>query len=301
MFSHGRSHYGAAVRFGIMGPIVSRNPRHHPPAWEADGNIEDIVAVALAGERLGYDFLTFPEHVAIPTEVAPARGATYWSPPPTMGYVAARTSRLRLATYVLVLGYHHPLDLVKTYGTIDQISAGRLILGVGVGSLEAEFDLLGVPFEDRGPRADDALRAIRAAWGQANPVYHGTHYDFEGFVVSPAGRAQIPPIWVGGRTRRSLRRAVALGDAWSPFGLPTDVVRSHLDAVPEAAGIDIVLAPEPPIDPLGDGPATAATVDRYARCGATHLVFRFRQDSRTHLVEQMDALIRLCPEAVAPA
>jgi probable F420-dependent oxidoreductase len=286
------------MRFGIMGPIVSRNPRHDPPAWEAEGTIDDLVAVALAGERFGYDFLTFPEHVAIPNDVAPARGGTYWSPPPTMGYVAAHTTRLRLATYVLVLGYHHPLELIKTYGTLDRICGGRLILGVGVGSLEPEFGLLGVPFEGRGARADDALRAIRAAWGQTNPVYHGSHYDIEGFVVSPTGLDRIPPIWVGGRTRRSLRRAFDFGDAWSPFGLPTDVVLEHRAGVPESKSIDIVLAPEPPVDPLGDGPATLATVQRYAAAGATHLVFRFKQRSQTHLIEQMDALSRLCPEAM---
>jgi hypothetical protein len=205
---------------------------------------------------------------------------------------------LRLATYVLVLGYHHPLELIKTYGTLDRICGGRLILGVGVGSLEPEFDLLGVPFEDRGARADDALRAIRAAWGQTDPVYHGSHYDIEGFVVSPTGLDRIPPIWVGGRTRRSLRRAVDFGDAWSPFGLPTDVVLEHRAGVPESKSIDIVLAPEPPVDPLGDGPATLSTVQRYAAAGATHLVFRFTQRSLAHLIEQMDALSRLCPEAM---
>jgi probable F420-dependent oxidoreductase len=287
------------MRFGIMSPVVSRNPRHDPPEWEAEATIEDLVAVAIAGERLGYDFMTFPEHVAVPSDVAPIRGATYWAPSPTMGYVAARTTRLRLATYVLVLGYHHPLELVKTYGTLDLISGGRLILGVGVGSLQPEFDLLQASFDGRGERADDALRAIRAAWGRAEPAYHGTHYDFEGFIISPRPRRTVPPLWVGGRTPRSLRRAKELGQGWAPFGLPPDVVRDTLARAGGAGGLDVVLAPEPPIDPAKDADEAQAVVARYAAAGATHLVFRFRQQSRSQLIEQMDALVALFPEASA--
>ncbi len=101
--------------------------------------------------------------MVIPTEVAAARGSRYWDPLATFGYLAAVTSRIRLATNVLVLGYHHPLEIAKRYGTLDQICAGRLVLGLGVGSLEEEFDLLGAPFGDRGARADDALAALRSS------------------------------------------------------------------------------------------------------------------------------------------
>ncbi len=102
-------------------------------------------------EGLGYYHLTCSEHVVIPTDVAPERGSRYWDPLATFGYLAAVTSRIRLATNVLVLGYHHPLEIAKRYGTLDQVCAGRLVLGLGVGSLEEEFDLLGAPFGDRGP------------------------------------------------------------------------------------------------------------------------------------------------------
>jgi probable F420-dependent oxidoreductase len=280
-----------------MSPIVSRNPRHDPPAWEADGTVDDLVSLALAAEYHGYDFMTFPEHVAVPVQAAPVRGATYWAPLPTMGYVAAHTTRLRLATYVLVLGYHHPVELAKSYGTLDRLSGGRVILGVGVGSLEPEFALLGADFEGRGDRADDALRALRAAWGEAEPSYRGSHYSFDGMVVDPCSPRTAVPIWVGGRTRRSLRRAVELGDAWAPFGLPTDVVASHLASVPGAATVDVVLAPEPPVDPIGNASGVRETVERYASAGATSLVLRFRQGSRAHLVEQMEALVALVPDA----
>jgi probable F420-dependent oxidoreductase len=280
-----------------MTPIVSRNPRHDPPAWEADGTADDVATIAIAGERLGYDFLTFPEHVAIPDDVAPIRGGTYWAPLPIMGYVAARTTTIGLATYVVVLGYHHPLELAKSYGTLDRVSGGRVILGVGVGSLEPEFDLLGAPFEGRGDRADDALRALRASFSSPSPEYRGPHYDYGGWVLDPHGLDRHLPIWVGGRTRRSLRRALALGDAWAPFGLPTSTVEAYLGNVERPAGFDVVLHPEPPVDPISDAEATRAAVDRYIAAGATRLVFRFRHRSLTHLLEQLDALMALCPEA----
>jgi probable F420-dependent oxidoreductase len=241
--------------------------------------------------------MTFPEHVAVPVDAAPVRGATYWAPLPTMGYLAAHTTRLRLATYVLVLAYHHPLELAKSYGTLDRLCGGRVILGVGVGSLEPEFSVLGATFEGRGERADDGLRALRAAWGRSEPSYDGAHYSFDGMVIDPCSPRLSVPVWIGGRTRRSLRRALELGDAWAPFGLPPDVVAAHRAAVPGAASLDVVLAPEPPVDPLADPEGVWATIGRYAEAGATSLVFRFRQTSRAHLLEQMEALMTLWPEA----
>ena len=117
----------------------------------------------------------------------------------------------------LVLGYHHPLAIVKRYGTLDHVSSGRVILGIGVGSLKEEFDLLGAPFDDRGARADDALRALRAALPSNEPAYDGEFYSFGGLTVDPCALQPHMPIWIGGRTKRSLRRAVTLADGWCPF------------------------------------------------------------------------------------
>ncbi|HVT20256.1 MAG TPA: TIGR03619 family F420-dependent LLM class oxidoreductase, partial [Mycobacteriales bacterium] len=153
--------------------------------WEETATIEDVAVIAAACDRLGYDHLTCSEHIGVPASEAPRRGATYWDPLATLGYLAARTERIRLATNVLVLGYHHPLEIAKRYGTLDVVSGGRLVLGVGVGTLKEEFDLLGAPFDDRGERADDAMRALRAALSQREPSYSGTHYSFEGLVIDP--------------------------------------------------------------------------------------------------------------------
>jgi alkanesulfonate monooxygenase SsuD/methylene tetrahydromethanopterin reductase-like flavin-dependent oxidoreductase (luciferase family) len=108
--------------------------------------------VAQAADQLGYHHLTCSEHVAVPVAAVARRGSAYWDPLATLAFLAARTTAIRLATHVLVLGYHHPLAIAKRYGTLDRLSNGRLILGLGVGTLAEEFDLLGAPFADRGAR-----------------------------------------------------------------------------------------------------------------------------------------------------
>ena len=214
------------ITLGIATPIVTRTASS--PDWITHGTMEDVAHVVAEADRLGYDFCTCSEHIGIPDAELARRGATYWDPLPTFGFLAARTARIRFVTWVLVLAYHHPLELAKRYGQLDRISGDRLVLGVGVGTLREEFDLLDAPFEERGERADDALRAIRAAWGRRIPEYHGEHYDFEGLVVDPHAARTDVPLWIGGRTRRSLRRAVELGDGWSPFAVSLDDVTGML-------------------------------------------------------------------------
>ena len=187
------------------------------------------------------------------------------------------------------------MQIAKTYGTLDRISGGRLILALGVGSLETEFKLLDRPFEDRGARADDALRALRAALGVRVPTYHGEYYDFDGFVVEPHAVQGHVPIWIGGRTARSLRRALELGDGWAPFGLTLDKLTPIIDTKRDeigarAAAFDLVLAPEPPLDPAGKPNETAEVVKSYAAAGATKLNLRFHHDSAAHYVEQLEAM-----------
>lgn len=295
-----------AMRLGIVTPVVNLNPRFEPARWEVEGGIDDVVTVAQAAERLGYRWVSCPEHIAIPEVVAEARGGRYWDPLTTLSFVAAATTTIGLLSHVLVLGYHHPLEVVKRYGSLDVASGGRVILGVGVGSLEAEFDLLGAPFADRGARADDAIRTIRASFGRRTPSYAGTHYRFEGFVVEPSGVQADVAIWVGGRTRRSLRRAAELGDGWIPFGLDVDGLRAVLsDADARAAisrrvrGLDLVLAPEPPLDPAGDPDGAAGAVRAYAALGATGLALRFHHESRAHYLEQLEAMTEVVRSVTA--
>jgi probable F420-dependent oxidoreductase len=278
------------MRLGLITPVLTLNPRVHNE-WERYGTFGDVVQIVEAADRLGYHHVTCSEHIAVPTRYESTRGTRYWDALASFGYLAARTTNIRFATHALVLGYHHPLEVAKRYGTLDQVSGGRLILGVGVGSLEEEFDLLCADFSGRGARADDALRALRAALAQREPSYHGTHFDFEDVVVEPHALQARVPIWVGGRTPRSLRRAIELGDGWAPFGVTAgdaaDFVARH-----ERPG-ELILAPEPPLDPIGAPHAAAETVRSYVDAGATVLNLRFRHRSAAHCCEQLEALLPL--------
>jgi len=289
------------LALGIVTPALHMNPRFDPPEWEVTAGVDDVVRVVREAEKAGYDWVACSEHIAIPAAASTVRGGRYFDPFSTLGFLAAKTSRVGLLTHMAVLPYHHPLELVKRLGTLDVLSAGRVIAGVGVGSLQPEFEVLGHAFDGRGERSDDAIRAIRAAWGKRVPEYHGTHYEFEGFIVEPSGLAREIEVWVGGRTRRSLRRAVELGDAWMPFGFKLDELTGLLtdaevrDDLERRAGehgrpLKLVLAPEPPIDPLGQPDRTAEFLAAYVAIGATGLSVRFDHHSPAHFCEQMAAL-----------
>jgi len=289
----------AKLRVGIITPIVILLPRSHNE-WEVDASVEDLVAIATAADRLGYHHLTASEHVAIPVDVEARRGMRYWDLLSTLAYLAAVTERIRLATNMVVLPYHHPIEILKHYGTLDRLSDGRLVLGVGVGSLREEFDLLGKQFDGRGEAADDALRAIRATWGQREPRYSGTRYTFDDVVVDPTGVQERVPIWVGGRTPRSLRRALELGDAWVPFLLDPNAVRSMLDQAVETPAwaereqaLDIALWPEPAVDPLREPDRIREQAAEHVDAGATILNYRFPSTSVMHHLEQMEALTQV--------
>ncbi len=287
------------MRVGITSPIVTALPGFFG-AWERDAGPDDLAAVAVAADRLGFDHLTCSEHIAVPESVAEQRGGTYWDPLATLSYLAARTRRIRLLTQVLVLGLHHPLAIAKRYGTLDRLSGGRLVLGVGVGSVEEEFALLGAPYAGRGAVADDALAALRAALSQRLPSYDGPHFRFDGLVVDPHAVQARVPVWVGGHTPRSLRRAREHGDGWVPFGLPHDRLRSMLDATPLPPGAEVVLGAGRPVDPLAEPDRTRRALDRTVAAGATVVNVHVAATSLTHYVDQLAALADLADLASLP-
>ncbi len=283
------------MRVGIASPVVTQVPGVHSE-WERTAGIEELGAIAEVADRLGFHHLTCSEHVAVPEEVAEQRGATYWDPLATFGYLAARTTRIRLTTQVLVLGYHHPLEIAKRYGTLDRICGGRLVLGLGVGSLQEEFALLGAQFAGRGPRADDAIAALRASLSHRQPEYHGEYYDFGGFVVEPHAAQDRVPMWIGGRTPRSLRRAVAHGDGWVPFGLNAARLREMLAEIELPAGFEVVLPTGRALDPSGDPAAAEKSLTRLREAGATLVGAQLRAESTEHYCEQLEALAGIAAE-----
>lgn len=279
------------MRVGLFTPVVIQVPGTASD-WEAGGGIDDVAAIAATADELGFAHLTCSEHVAVPVDVAAVRGATYWDPLATLAFLAARTSRIRLVTSVVVLGYHHPLEIAKRYGTLDRISGGRLTLGVGVGSLREEFDLLGCEWEDRGARADDAMRALRASLSISRPSYDGRYYRYDAMIVEPCALQRRVPIWVGGRTRRSLRRAVELGDGWTPFGLAPADIAKLLGSVAHPDDFTVVLA-TPPLDPIGAPQQATEQIGRLAEAGATDVSCVISARSSAHFREQLAALAQL--------
>ncbi|HEY9392252.1 MAG TPA: LLM class flavin-dependent oxidoreductase [Mycobacteriales bacterium] len=151
-------------------------------------------------EGLGYDLLMVSDHVVVTPDVAEQYPAPFYEPFTTLAWLAGITDQIRLGTTVLIAPYRHPLLVARMAANLNQLSGGRLVLGVGVGWARQEFDALGVPFERRGSLTDDHLRTLRAAWD-----------DDEDY------RSGSIPIWIGGNSDAGLRRAVRLGDAWHPL------------------------------------------------------------------------------------
>ncbi|MGY4708568.1 LLM class F420-dependent oxidoreductase [Mycolicibacterium sp. CBM1] len=280
------------MRIGLSTPVVMQLPGVSA-AWEACATVADLAQIAHTADELGFDHLTCAEHVAVPIDDGAQRGLTYWDPLSTFGFLAAHTERIRLTTSVIVLGYHHPLEIAKRFGTLDLLSGGRLVLGVGVGSLAEEFDLLGAPFVDRGERADDAINALRASLSTPRPAYHGSHYRFEGFAVQPCAVQPRVPIWVGGRTLRSLRRAARLADGWMPFGLSAPDIADMLTEVDLPPDFEVALPTGHALDPMADPERTRKRLNTLRDVGATIATCSVSATASGHYCEQLAALREL--------
>jgi probable F420-dependent oxidoreductase len=190
---------------------------------------QSYLDIAQAAEHSGFDFLSVNDHIIVPGNLDSAYPYTqggHWSAAEhghcfdqlaTLAFLAGCTSRLRLLTSVMVVPHRPLIATAKMLSTIDVLSNGRLILGVGAGWMKEEFELLGAPFEDRGRATDEYLEAFKELWTQERPAYRGQHVNFSDVIFSPKPlQKPHPPIWVGGESSAALRRAVRLGDAWYP-------------------------------------------------------------------------------------
>lgn len=174
------------------------------------------------------------------------------------------------------------------------------MLGAGVGSLAEEFALLDAPFADRGPRADDALRALRASLSERVPSYSGEYYDFSGMVVEPHAVQQRVPIWVGGSSLRAARRARELADGWLPSTMSPELLRERLARHPVPHdGFDVVVRNAEPIDPARQPQEATDVLAELATAGATMVQPKFVHESLSHYLEQLAALSEL--EIFTPA
>ena len=205
------------MKFGIA--FANTGPFAHPAA---------AVEFAQAAEAAGFESLWTVEHVVVPSgydspypydpsgkmpggEDFPIPDPLIW-----LSYVASATTRINLATGILILPQRNPVVLAKELATLDHLSNGRMILGIGVGWLEEEFDAIGVPFAERGRRTDDHVGAMRALWTEEKASFHGEFTNFDGCISRPQPVQGTIPVHIGGHTDIAAKRAGRLGDGFFP-------------------------------------------------------------------------------------
>jgi probable F420-dependent oxidoreductase len=187
---------------------------------------ETLASSADWAERVGFDLVMISDHVAITPDVARAYPAPFYEPFTALAWLAGRTSRVEVGTTVVILPYRHPLLLARMASNLDQLSNGRLILGVGVGWARAEFEALGITFARRGRLSDEYLEVLMAHWSAPVASVHTTTAGFVDVHTAPAPKQQPhPPIWVGGQSPSSIRRAVRFGQAWHPLNVRLEWLR----------------------------------------------------------------------------
>ncbi len=189
---------------------------------------EVLLSCVQAAEAAGLDHVWIQDHIAIPPDDAEGSGGRYLDPLTALAWLAAHTERIRLGTGVLILPYRPPLPTAKAIATVQELSGGRLLLGVGVGWMDAEFRALGVPFAERGRRSDEALAFFRTCFSQ--DVVRSGEQDFL-FLPRPAA----PPIFVGGAGEHALRRTVAYGDGWLPMSADPETLAPAMARLAELA------------------------------------------------------------------
>ena len=281
---------------------------------------EALVTFAREAEQRGIASLWVSDHVVIPRVTSGyGRGGSFPHPPdkpyldPLAMLTAAAmcTSRARLGSSVFILGHRHPIPMAKALSTIDALSNGRLIVGVGVGWWKEELEILGVPYHARGRQADEVLRVFKALWASDDPVFDGEFFRFRniGFAPKPVQKPH-PPLWIGGNSPGAFGRVVALGDGWhaSPR-TPADFREglAKLRAAAEAARrpwetIEISLRFGLSDALLGQGPQAAIDqLGEYKRLGVRHALIEFRRDELERMLEILDLVAKTIRPAVDAA
>ena len=178
---------------------------------------EDFQLVARTADELGFDSMAVPEHIVMPAEMVDLMGPFWTHALTVMAFLAGATSRLVVDSSVIVLPYHDPVVFAKAVATLDFLTGGRVRISIGVGHAEREFEVLRVPFHERGQLTDEYLAAMIELWTSREPVFHGRYVDFDRVAFEPKPIQQPhPPIWIGGNSRAAMRRA-ARHDGWFPW------------------------------------------------------------------------------------
>jgi probable F420-dependent oxidoreductase len=289
------------MQFGIVLPI-----------WQL--TMTDAETLTVKAEELGFDAVFTPDHILAKPATTQHYGPTWPDPFALLGYLAGRTRRIRLGSSVIVLPYRNPLVTAKAAATVDQVSGGRLIFGVGVGWDEAEFQDLKLAFRERGRITDEYLSIIKAAWTADVPSFSGRYFTFSGATFAPRPiQAPHPPIWVGGMpgtlSPAPMRRAAALCDGWHPLGLSLDQLAEGIAAIRDLAAKAgrpgaVTVAPRNLLSLTASDKGTGraafegspaevvADIGKAGELGATWLTFDLPRDGVPAMVRTMERFAR---------
>lgn len=200
--------------------------------WEAVVTGADQTRMAKRADELGYDMIAVPEHIVIPAEHIELSGPHYFQSTAAQAYLAGATERIMLNSCVTVLPLHQPIVLAKALATADWLSGGRMMVTFGVGWLQREFGVLGVPFGERGRIADEYLAAIIELWTSEAPRFAGRYVSFDevAFEPKPVQRPHLP-VWIGGDADAALRRAAKFASGWWSFLTPPEKIGERVDFI----------------------------------------------------------------------
>jgi len=261
------------------------------------GDPDAMVTIAKAAEAAGLESVWTGEHVVLPDPRVPASpvdpGTPLLDPAVALSHIAAHTERLRLGTGIIILPQRNPLVLAKELASLDVVSKGRLIFGLGAGYLEPEFRALGAPFEDRGAVTDESIEVLKALWTMDKPAYKGRFFSFSGIDAYPRPvQKPHPPIVIGGMSRSGARRAARYGDGW--YGFRTDIettarniewIQGYIASGERPAGLaEGEISVTPPMR------LTPDIVDRYSEIGGHRLIPAFSGTTLDEALRFVDGL-----------
>ena len=292
---------------GLQLPVAAQSTIFAQP-WEQDAGVVELARVAKTCDRAGFFYVAVCDHVCVPRAQAAAMSTIWYDAIATLGFLAAVTKHVRLLSYVYVPAYRHPLQTAKAFLTVDALSGGRVILGVGAGHLQGEFEALGVPFEGRGKRLDETLDVVTQAFLDEYPAHDGPTWTIRDLGLRPRPVQQPrPPIWIGGNTPAALKRAALRGDGWLPQGTFRDQLPGQIATIREqrrrARGdepIEIganspwlyVGTPGFAVGPnavTGSADGIATSLRELRGLGVSHCGVRFRSRSCDELCDQIEA------------
>lgn len=224
------------MKYALGMPGIILYPSIMSP-WEPEASPEDILRVARKADECGWDWLTVPEHIVMPKPMAPVMGPRFPEGIVAAALLAGATKRIKVLTYILVLPYRNAVLLAKQVATADFLSGGRIILGTGSGHLGREFEVLNVPYNERGRITDEYILAIKELWTSPDPSFQGRYVQFDEIVFEPKPvQKPHPPILIGGNSRPAMRRAANLGDGWLPWLITKEQLPACLSYIHEQPG-----------------------------------------------------------------